>query len=89
MLEMIELVHKDDKKEKWQSHEVYLSEDCFINAEYMIFSHNPFDAVGYGHSKEDAVEDFKRKFQYIMQELKAFEKMLFETDVITDNIKTI
>ena len=86
---MIELVHKDDKKEKWQSHEVYLLEDNFINTELMIFSYNPFDAVGYGPSKEAAIEDFKQKFQYVMQELKAFEKMLFETDAITDNIKTI
>ena len=36
--------------------------------------------------KEEAIEDFKKKFRYIMRELKAFETMLLDTDVITNNI---
>ena len=36
--------------------------------------------------KEEAIEDFRKKFRYIMRELKAFETMLLDTDMIMDNI---
>ena len=52
----------------------------------MLFSHNPFDITGYGSTKEEAIEDFKNKFKYIMNELRAFETMLLDTDIITSNI---
>ena len=83
---MIEVTHFDDKKGKLQSHEVSIIEYDFYNAEANVWSHNPFDICGYGETKEEAIEDFKKKFRYIMRELKAFEMMLLDTDVITDNI---
>ena len=83
---MIELIHFDDKKGKSQSHEVAIIEHNFYNAEANVRSHNPFDLCGYGETKEEAIEDFKKKFRYIMRELKAFEMMLLDTDVITNNI---
>ena len=83
---MIELIHYDDSKEKSQSHEVAIIEYDFYNAYENVWSHNPFDLCGYGETKEEAIEDFKKKFRYIMRELKAFEMMLLDTDVITDNI---
>ena len=39
--------------------------------------------------KEEAIDDFKKKFRYIMRELKAFETMLLDTDVITNNIMEV
>ena len=83
---MIEMIYHNDHKEKWQSHEISIREDDFIGSGYLLFSHNPFDITGYGATKEEAIEDFKNKFQYIMTELRAFETMLLDTDVITDNI---
>ena len=83
---MIVMAYHDDGKEKCQSHEIYIKERDFYNAEADLWSHNPFDIIGYGSNKEEAVEDFKNKFKYIMRELKAFEMMLLETDVITSNI---
>ena len=83
---MIELMHYDDGKEKSQSHEVAIIEYDFYNAYENVWSHNPFDICGYGETKEEAIEDFKKKFRYIMRELKAFEMMLLQTDMITDNI---
>ena len=83
---MIELTHYDDGKGKYESHEIALREYDFYNTEEDIWSHNPFDIYGYGETKEEAIEDFKKKFRYIMRELKAFEMMLLDTDVITDNI---
>ena len=83
---MIELTHFDDKKGKLQSQEVSIIEYDFYNVEANVWSHNPFDICGYGENKEEAIEDFKKKFRYIMRELQAFEMMLLDTDVITDNI---
>lgn len=83
---MIEMTYHNDHKEKFQSHEITIREDDFINSEYMVFSHNPFDITGYGATKEEAIDDFKNKFRYIMKELRALETMLLDTDVITDNI---
>lgn len=83
---MIEMTYYNDGKEQLQSHEIEIREDDFSDSEYMLFSHNPFDITGYGETKEEAIEDFKKKFKYIMEELKAFETMLLDTDVVTDNI---
>ena len=84
---MLRLSHYNDNKEKSQSHEIILQDNCpFYNAEYDVFSLNPFDITGYGSTKEEALENFKRKFDYVMKEWHAFEKMLFETDIIEDDI---
>lgn len=73
---MINLTHHDDGKGKFQSHEVSISESDFYNSEHDVFSHNPFDITGYGSTKEEAIEDFKRKFEYVLAEWNAFEKIL-------------
>lgn len=83
---MIEMTYHNDHKEKFQSHEITIRENDFFNAEHEVFSHNPFDIYGYGETKEEAIENFKNKFKYIMKELKAFEMMLLDTDVVIDNI---
>lgn len=83
---MIALTHYNDGKEKVQSHEIRVTESQFYNAEHDVFSHNPFDITGYGETKREAIENFKSKFDYIMRELHAFEKLLFETSYIEDHI---
>lgn len=74
---MINLTHYDDGKEKSQSHEISISETDYYNSEYDIFSHDPFAITGYGSTKEEAMEDFKRKFEYVLAEWNAFGKLLF------------
>ena len=44
-------------------------------------SYNPFDVCGYGATKEEALEDFKRKFKYVIDELKAFETILLHPNI--------
>lgn len=84
---MLRLDHHNDGKEKQQSHEISIGEyRPFYNAEYDVFSHDPFDITGYGATKEEALEDFKRKFDYVMREWHTFEKMLFETSVVENDI---
>lgn len=86
---MIEMIYHNDHKEKLQSHEIAIRESEFYNAEVDVWSHNPFDITGYGATKEEAIEDFKNKFRYVMRELKAFEMILLDTDVIIDNIVVV
>ena len=45
------------------------------------FSHNFMDLTGYGETKEQAMEDFKRKFRYLLDEWNAFAKRLLDSDI--------
>lgn len=84
---MLRLSHYNDGKEKSQSHEVTISDvNRSYNAEHDIFSLNPFDITGYGATQEEALENFKEKIDYVLREWRAFEKMLFETDVVSNSI---
>lgn len=78
---MINLTHYNDGKKKSQSHEISISEDAFYNSEYDIFSHDLFAIAGFGSTKEEAMEDFKRNFEYVLAEWNAFGKMLFNPAV--------
>ena len=86
---MIKLAYHDDGKQKWESHEIYLKEDDFYNNEFDVWSHNPFDVHGYGATKEEALNEFIKKFQYVMNEWRAFEDMLLNTNVVIDSIVTV
>lgn len=78
---MINLTHHNDEKGKFQSHEISISETDYYNSEYDIYSHNPFAITGYGSTKEEAMEDFKRKFEYVLAEWNAFGRMLLNPAV--------
>ena len=83
---MIELVHHDDKKEKYQSHEVYCKEASFYFADKDIYSRNPFEISGHGATMDEAVRDFIRKIDWVIDEWVAFRKLLMETPYYDDNI---
>ena len=83
---MVKLAHYDDGKGKWRSHEIYLKEDDFYNDEFDLFSISPFDVSGYGATKEEALKDFMRKMDYVFLEWKAIKEVLFNTDILTDNM---
>ena len=87
---MIEMTYHNDHKEKSQSHEISIRDNANFVVENVddvfVWSHNPFNITGYGETKEEAIKDFKKKFTYIMKELRAFETMLFDTDVIIEGI---
>ena len=85
---MLELAHYNDGKEKYQSHEISLKEEYFYNQKYSLFSYNIFDATGYGSTEQEAIEDFKEKFAYLLAEYKAFAKLL-ESDVLIGSIVEI
>ena len=68
---MIKILHHDDGKEKFQSHELYMKEDGFFHSDEVegLWSLNPFNVYGYGSSREEAFEDFKKKLEAVMKEL--------------------
>lgn len=41
---------------------------------------------GYGETKEEAIQNLKKEFEYYCNELHALEKMLYETDVLDNDI---
>ena len=86
---MIKLGYHNDGKEKWQSYEIVMLEDDFYNSDFGVYSHNPFDICGYGATKEEALNDFMIKFKYVMDELDAFKTMLYDSNVIIDNIVNV
>lgn len=70
------LYYYNDGKEKYQSHEISIKSDEFNNFELNLFSHDFFDITGYGATKEEALEDFKKKFDYVMKEWEVFRDIL-------------
>lgn len=83
---MIKLAHNDDHKHKWQSHTISAYDNGFHNAKSGIYSYDLSDIDGYGATKEEALEDFKNKFQFVFNELESFKKLLFESDELLDDI---
>ena len=85
---MIQLTHYNDGKEKHQSHEVSLKVPHGINSKrFNAYIEYDFSEItGYGETKEEALNDFMNKFNYMLDEWQAFANMLNDTNVITDNI---
>lgn len=62
------------------------NDNGFHNAKLGIYSYDLSDIDGYGVTKEEALEDFKNKFQFVFNELESFKKLLFESDELLDDI---
>ena len=86
---MIKLAHYDDGKEKRQSNSICFYSDSTTRQNLIkrdIYSMDLTELTGYGKTKEDAIRDFKEKFSYLMAEWKAVENMLFDTDILENDI---
>ena len=86
---MVKLAHHDDGKEKRQSHSISIYSDHTAHSnliEHGIYSMDLTELTGYGNTKEEAIQDFQEKFDYLISEWKAIEKMLFETDILTNDV---
>lgn len=76
---MLELTHYNDGKEKWQSHEVSMTDKTDLELGDFDFA----SIYGYGETYEEALEEFKKAFGEKIEKIKCFEKMLFETDSLS------
>lgn len=85
---MIQLTHYNDGKEKHQSHEVSLKVPHGINSKrFNAYIEYDFSEItGYGETKEEALNDFMNKFNYMLDEWQTFANMLNDTNVVTDNM---
>lgn len=78
---LMKIAHYNDGKEKWESHTCYLFNESD--------SYDQFDITnirGYGETKEEAIQNLKKELEYYFNELHALEKMLYEADVLDNDI---
>lgn len=78
---VMKIAHYNDGKEKWQSHSCFLFNDTD-----KYFSFDLTSIHGYGETQEEAIENLKKELDYYFRELHALEKMLYETDVLDNDI---
>lgn len=78
---LMKIAHHDDGKEKCQSHKCYLFND--VDGYYNFDLTNIY---GYGATKEEAIENLKEELEYYFRELDALAMMLYETDVLDNDI---
>ncbi|MBM6685486.1 hypothetical protein H9X90_05655 [Faecalicatena contorta] len=83
---MIQLTHYDDGKGKYQSHEVSLKVPHGTNNQelHSYIEYDFSEIIGYGETKEEALNNFVNKFNYMLDEWQAFANMLNEASTITD-----
>lgn len=84
------LTHYDDKKERYRSHEITLnfkgSGEVYRSELNDYYSINPFDNIGYGATKEEAYEDFKKKFLLSLQRLNDWCNVSLKSDMAYKSI---
>ena len=94
---MLKLTHYDDKKEKWQSHEIRFSDesDWKIFENGSISGHELNSIVGYGKTKEEAIKNFQEVLNWYFREIEAikdlwdsgfYERSIVEVDYKGDPI---
>ena len=79
MIDKIKLVHFNEKE---KFHEIYIKEEeLFHNAKIGIYSMDISFIRGYGETKEEALEDFKRKLKYLLNQYRKLEELLDSEDL--------
>lgn len=78
---LMKIAYYNDGKEEWGSHSCYLFNDANDYHEFDITN-----IRGYGETKEKAIQNLKKELEYYFNELHALEKMLYETDVLDNDI---
>lgn len=78
---LMKIAHHDDGKEKCRSHECYLIDTS------EFYSPTDIENIrGYGETKEEAIQNLKEELEYYFRKFHALEKMLYETDVLDNDI---
>ena len=74
---IFKLSHYDDKKGKYQSHEITMTNDKIIcNTDIGVYSNDFSDIIGYGETKEEAYKDFLKKYEYLLNQYQNFFNLL-------------
>lgn len=72
----------DDKKEKYQSIECYIGDISeYPNIDLGVYDWDICELTGYGETKQEAFEDFKVKFKFLMDEYRKLEKKVDEMKI--------
>lgn len=78
---LMKIAHHNDGKEKSQSHTCYLFNDVDGYSNFDLT-----DIYAYGETKEEAITNLKKELEYYFNELRALEKMIYETDVLDNDV---
>lgn len=71
------LLHYDDGKEKWQSHEV--SAGLYDTKNNKLKDYGLFDICGYGETRLEALKEFKKELDDLILVMNHFEGIISET----------
>ena len=89
------IIYHNDGKEKYDSYEVRFIESGDISNSFhkkhpdvfaTITSYSLNGVIGYGSTKEEAISNYKKALEYLIEEFKAIEKEYLCTDFIDNNI---
>lgn len=89
------IIYHNDSKEKSDSYEVrFIESGDFTNSFYkkhpdvsaIVCDHSLGGVIGYGSTKEEAISNYKKALEYLIEEFKAIEKLYLCTDFIDNNI---
>ena len=79
MIDKIKLVHFNENE---KFHEIYIKEEeIFHNSKIGIYSMDISFIRGYGETKEEALEDFRRKLKYLLNQYRKLEELLDSEDL--------
>jgi hypothetical protein len=83
MIDKIKLVHFNEKE---KFHEIYIKEEQpFYNAKVGVYNYDISFIRGYGETKEEALEDFKKKLKYLLAQYKKLEELI-DSENLDDKI---
>ena len=75
--EQLVLLHYDDGKEKWESHEV--SAGVYDTENNELQNYSLIDICGYGETRLEALKEFKKGLDDLILTISNFEKIVSET----------
>lgn len=78
---LMKIAHHNDGKEKFQSHTY-----CLFNDSDRYHNFDLTNIYGYGETKEEAIKNLKKELAYYFDEIHALEEMLYETDVLDNDV---
>lgn len=82
---MIVLEHYDDGKGKYQSHEIHIINNEY-NSDSNVFGYDFHGIWGYGETKEEALQDFRNKFNPLFNQFMKDGIEFIQTDNLERHI---
>ena len=85
----IRLAHYNDGKQKCYSHEISIFDKCddYCDETGTYGVHDLAAIIGYGESEEQAIDDFRNKFNSAFEQLKEFHRKLNDSNESIEEVE--